>query len=206
MSQFEFFMAFYGLLLGLGLAELMSGFARFLREKNPPPAGLVTPLLGLLVFTEMLANFVDAWNRLQTIRIDFLPLLVPTVIGLAYYLVAAIIVPRDIDEWGSLDAYFDRRKRWIVGLLLAVNLLIIAATTPPNLLSATLAGDWTRREVTFVLANGWLIGFYLLLLLARRRWLEVLAIAALLSFYPVAYTSLDLGIDPSAFGASGSHG
>lgn len=36
MTQFEFFMTFYGLLLGLGTAELFGGFASILHERNPP--------------------------------------------------------------------------------------------------------------------------------------------------------------------------
>ena len=39
MSQFEFFMTFYSLLLGLGVAELMLGFANILRAKVRPRRG-----------------------------------------------------------------------------------------------------------------------------------------------------------------------
>jgi len=34
MSQFEFFMAFYSLLIGLGVAELLLGFVNLLRHRN----------------------------------------------------------------------------------------------------------------------------------------------------------------------------
>ncbi len=195
MSSFEFFMAFYGLLLGLAFAELMSGFASLLRERMPPRLGVITPLVAAIVFVEMLANFVDAWNRLQEVRIAFLPLLVPTIIALVYFAVAVILVPRDLSEWPALDDYFDRRKRWIVGLLLGVNLFIVATTTPAALASAIVRGAIGQREVIFILINIWLIGGYIILLLARRRRGEVVAAIAIFLFYPVTYSGLlDLGI------------
>ena len=197
MSSFEFFMAFYGLLLGLAFAELMSGIASLLRERTPPRLGIITPLVAAIVFVEMLAEFVDAWNRLQEVKIAFLPLLVPTVIALIYFAVAVILVPRDLSEWPSLDDYFDRRKRWIVGLLLAVNLFIVVATTPAALASAIVRGAIAQREAIFILINIWLIGGYIVLLLARRRRVEVAAAIAIFLFYPVTYSGLlDIGIGP----------
>lgn len=198
MSSFEFFMAFYGLLLGLAFAELMSGFASLLRERVPPKVGIMIPLVAAIVFVEMLANFVDAWNRLQDVRIAFFPLLVPTMIGLAYFLVAVILVPRDLHQWQSLDDYFDKRKRWIIALLLGANCFIIATTTPASLSSAIFGGSIGEREIIFVVINVWLIGGYLVLLLARQRWLEIAAAAGIFLFYPATYSGLlGAGIGPA---------
>ena len=199
MSSFEFFMAFYGLLLGLAFAELMSGFASLLRERAPPRLGAMIPLLAAIVFVEMLANFVDAWNRFQKVSIAFFPLLVPTTIGLIYFFVSVILIPRDLQEWQKLDDYFDSRKRWIVGLLLGANCFIIATTTPVALTSAILSGVIDHRERIFLLINVWLIGGYLILLLARRRWLEIAASVAIFLFYPITYSGLlSAGITPTA--------
>ncbi|WP_431469417.1 hypothetical protein [Sphingosinithalassobacter sp. LHW66-3] len=60
MSQFEFFMTFYGLLLGLAVAELMAGFANLIGAKARPRLGLFTPLLGFTVFIQLMATFLDA--------------------------------------------------------------------------------------------------------------------------------------------------
>ena len=194
MSEFEFFMAFYGLLLGLGVAELFNGFTGLLRERRIVRAGVVTPLIGLLVIFEMLANFVDAWNRLQGLSITWPNLLLPTLIGVAYYAVAVLLVPRQPAEWPSLDAYFDARKRWIVGLLLAVNSLIIATTTPWHLVT-DLGGPRTPQLVVFLFGYPlWLIGGYTLLLLARPRWLEIASAIVLIAFYPLSYGLLHQSI------------
>ena len=45
MSAFEFFFSFYGLILGLSVAELLGGFARTLNRNPRPRFGLLTPLL-----------------------------------------------------------------------------------------------------------------------------------------------------------------
>ena len=49
MSAFEFFFSFYGLLLGLSVAELVGGFARVLHEKQRIRFGWLTPMLGIFV-------------------------------------------------------------------------------------------------------------------------------------------------------------
>ena len=63
MTQFEFFWAFYGLLLGLAVAELLSGFASLLRESAPPRLGVVTPLLGMM-------EGVDKEVRAPTVAVE----------------------------------------------------------------------------------------------------------------------------------------
>lgn len=194
MSQFDFFMAFYGLLLGLGVAELLGGFAGLLRERAPPALGIRLPLLGLLVFTEMMANFVDAWNRLQGIAITLPALFAPTLVGVVYYVVAVIILPRDLADWPSLDRYYEARKRWIVGLLLGVNAFISFSFVPDALLQDLAALRWSASVRGLFIASVWLLGAYLVLLVARRVWLEVAAIAVLLVFYALTYGPVDLHI------------
>ncbi len=59
MSAFEFFFSFYGLLLGLSVAELVGGFARVLHERQRVRFGWLTPLLALFVAVDL----VTFWNR-----------------------------------------------------------------------------------------------------------------------------------------------
>ena len=68
MTQFEFFMTFYGLLLGLSVAELFSGFARIIQDRTPPRVGIILPMLGLIAVIEFIATFhrcVDIAHRRQ---------------------------------------------------------------------------------------------------------------------------------------------
>ena len=130
MSKFEFFMAFYGLLLGIGLAELLLGFGRLIRARTRPKIGLLTPALGALVFLQVIVSLIDAWLRLQNLRIDLIDMAIPTLIGVAYFLVAVTVVPDDHGEWANLDDYFFARRRWTVGPILFVFALTLAIEIP----------------------------------------------------------------------------
>ena len=130
MSSFEFFMTFYGLLLGLAVAEVLLGFANLLRHRARPRLGLLTPLLGLVVFLQLMAIFIDAWSRLQGVAITMDGLALPTAIGVLMFFVSVIVVPRDPAEWSDLDDYFLRNRRWAIGLLIGVNILVLGYEAP----------------------------------------------------------------------------
>ena len=184
MSQFEFFWAFYGLLLGLAVAELLSGFAALLRESAPPRLGVVTPLLGLQILVEMLANYVDAWGMSRAGGVSIAEFAIPTLIGLLYYVAAVIIVPRQLSDWASLDDYFDKRRKWIVGTLLLANATVSAALLPTWFARFSENGAWVG---VWGLQVSSLLGIYIFLLLTRSRRLSVVAILLLMLWYLVFY-------------------
>lgn len=190
MSRFEFFMAFYGLLLGLGVAELLGGFANLLRQKTAPRLGIVTPLIGAIVLVEMLANFIDAWVKFQDIEITLASLMVPTLIGLIYFVIAVIVIPRDPTEWESLDDYMLLRRRWIAGLLILANVLI--ASLEFTRLERTFTGGSTASLTRWLTANAWLIGSYGLIWWGRSRPLIIAAAASVFAFYAVVYAIVPL--------------
>lgn len=133
MTPFEFFMGFYGLLLGIGLAELLLSFGRLIRARTRPTIGLLTPTLGLLVFLQIIASLIDAWLRLQHLRIDLIDMAIPILIGIAYFLAAVTVVPDDHNEWQSLDDYFFAKRIWTLGPVLAVFLLTLGLEIPSTM-------------------------------------------------------------------------
>lgn len=133
MSPFEFFMGFYGLLLGIGLAELLLSFGRLIRARTRPKVGLLTPTLGLLVFLQIITSLIDAWLRLQHLRIDLIDMAIPILIGIAYFLAAVTVVPDDHSEWQSLDDYFFAKRIWTLGPVLAVFLLTLGLEIPSTM-------------------------------------------------------------------------
>ncbi|MCW2763796.1 MAG: hypothetical protein JWR85_3997 [Marmoricola sp.] len=185
MSQFEFFMAFYSLLLGLAVAELFGGFANILRERAPPRLGIILPLVGGIALIEILATFIDAWTSLRGIGINMPQFAVPMLVGLVYFVLGVVMVPRHLDDWPDLDSYFDRRRPWIVGLLLAANLLLMITE-----ITAMIQGHRPSDPATvtaYALRNLWLFTSYAALLFSRRRWLDYAAAASVLVFYFVSY-------------------
>jgi hypothetical protein len=181
MSQFEFFMAFYSLLIGIAVAELLLGFSGLLRHRARPRLGLLTPLMGMLMFLQLLALFIDAWMSLKTIRIDMIGLAVPTAIGVCIFAASTLVVPKDPSEWPDLDEYTYRNRRWTLGLIFAANLLIIvheSGQVPAHLV------------LPYALVN--LTGFGLMTagMLLRPR----LAVAACLAGLILVYVSVYGGI------------
>jgi hypothetical protein len=185
LSQFEFFMTFYGLLLGLGTAELFGGFASILRERDPPRLGIILPLVGVIALIEVMATFIDAWTSLRGIGINMPQFAVPMLVGLVYFVLGVVMVPRHLDDWPDLDFYFDRRRPWILGLLLTANLLLMITE-----ITAMVQGHRPSDPATltnYALRNLWLFASYAVLLLSRRRWLDYAAASSVLTFYFVSY-------------------
>ncbi len=126
-------MGFYGLLLGIGLAELLLSFGRLIRARTRPKIGLLTPTLGALVFLQIITSLIDAWLRLQHLRIDLIDMAIPIIIGIAYFLVAVTVVPDDHNEWRNLDDYFFDRRKWTLGPILAIFILTLCLEIPSTM-------------------------------------------------------------------------
>lgn len=195
MSKFEFFMTFYGLLLGLGVAELLLGFANLLRERTRPPLGLLTPLLGVAVFLQIMATFLDAWGKLQNIEMTIVGLGLPTLIGVSFFFLATIVVPRDAAEWGGLDSYFHANRRWTIGLLLLINFLIIGYEVP-HVRVLVENGAWTSFA-RYLVSNAILLALLAGALLLRPR----AGIAACLFAVSFFFIYIYGGLGPAIFGA-----
>ena len=124
LDKFSFFFAFYGLILGLAVAELLSGFGNVVRAGLLKKIGAQTALLALFILLVICATWIDAWKSLRTVGLDFYGLWAPITIAILYYLSATIVFPRNPAEVSSLDDYFDQRKRFIVGLMLAAEFVV----------------------------------------------------------------------------------
>jgi hypothetical protein len=185
MSKFEFFMTFYGLLLGLGVAELMLGFANLLRSRTRPVLGLLTPLLGVAVFLQIMATFLDAWIKLQDVSMTMGGLALPTLIGVAFFFLGTIVVPRDGEEWPRLDEYFRANRRWTIGLMLLINLLIVGYEVP-HVQRLIAEARWPNVQRYFV-TNSILFALHLVALFARPRWAIAAALAAMSLFFVYFY-------------------
>ena len=161
MNTFEFYFSFFGLLLGLSVAEMASGFARILRARETVRLGLLTPLLGVMVLLDVSSFWVIAWRSLQNVPIEHLTIYVGLVVALAYYIAAAVVFPTDATQWPSLDDYYDRHKRWVVGGVLLSNGIGLATR-----LASGRTGAFTPYEIGLDAA---FFGILVALLAVRNR-------------------------------------
>ena len=123
MDRFGFFFSFYGLILGLAVTELLSGLGGMVRAHALKKLEAQTALLALLVFVAICTTWIDAWNELKSVDLDFQDLWAPLLLATFYYLAADVVFPREPDQYAHLRAYFAVRKRFVVGLMWAAVLL-----------------------------------------------------------------------------------
>jgi hypothetical protein len=124
MDKFSFFFAFYGLLLGLAVAELLSAFGAYVRARGFKGIEPQTGLLSLYVFVCICATWLDAWAALRTVDLSFAGLAGPVVVATGLYLVASVVFPREAADLAAMADYYARRKRFVVGLLLALEFVV----------------------------------------------------------------------------------
>ena len=128
MSAFEFFFSFYGLLLGLSVAELVGGFARVLHERERIRFGWLTPALALFVAIDIATFWNQAWIIFRGAPFNTFLLLVSLMIAATFYVAASVTFPRvsaeGTHERVDMDAHFWAHRRLVFGCILAANLIV----------------------------------------------------------------------------------
>lgn len=187
MDSFEFAFSLFGLVLGLSVAEIVSGFARVLRERQAIRLGWLTPLLGLLLFVDLVTFWTGAWALRSQMSVDFETLLLLTTVAAIYFLSASLVFPRTLPEWPDLDAFFLRHKGQVMAGVIAANLLMQTYYT--ILLGAE---DLAVRAVVAVVFTSLGVG----LIFAKGKWTSGILLGVLLSLYFI--------IDPLAEALAGA--
>ena len=187
MTKFEFFMGFYGLLLGLSVAELLTGFGNLLRQRERPKWGMLTPLAGLAVFVMIISAFLDAWASMQDISINLRGLFTPIAIAMSYFFAALMVVPRDATEWADLDAYFLARRKLIFAPTLIPIVLTIFVLERPHW------AEFGGPTMTYVVVNALLFVLQALpIVTARPRVIKVALILFLAIMVEIYFTELSI--------------
>lgn len=154
MSAFEFFFSFYGLLLGLSVAELVGGLARVLHEKQRIRFGWLTPLLALFVAVDIATFWNQAWVIFRGAPFNTFVLLVSLSIAATFYVAASVTFPRlsaeGADDRIDLDDHFWAHRRTVFGCILAANLIVAVGV----LLLAQLNPDFARLAASVRLWAG----------------------------------------------------
>jgi len=123
-DSFSYFITFYSLILGLALTELLGGFAHMVRAKALKKLEPQTALLALFILVDICSTWVDGWISLKHVTVDFDGLWAPVLLAICFYLAASTVFPHDEADHERLADYYRERKRFVVGLLLAGELLI----------------------------------------------------------------------------------
>ena len=185
MSDFEFIFALFGLLLGLSLAEVLSGFARAIEVRLRPGTairiGWLTPLLGAFVMLDLLSFWQAAWTVRDIVAVSGRSLMAITVFASAYYLAARLAFPREVDDQPDFDGHFFRVRRIVIGIMLALLLCQIAWYASIPALAVHLTHPLSMG-LTIILAALMIAA----MALRGQRWCQ-LTMAALVARYIVVY-------------------
>ena len=71
-EAFGFMFAFYGLLLGLAVAEVAGGFSRAYDERHTRSLGVVAPLFGILLLVDLITFWMNAWAYRELAEVSYL--------------------------------------------------------------------------------------------------------------------------------------
>ena len=126
MDAFSYLSVLLSIILGLGLTQLLTAVGRLIRHRDRVRVDWI-PLLWAAL---LLVIYVQAWWAMFGLRHvaawSFLAFLVVLAQTVALYMMAAVVLPEQVDDAEvDLAAYYDAYHRWFFGFLLAT--LVISA-------------------------------------------------------------------------------
>ena len=131
MSPSDAFITFYTLLLGLGVAALLTGFAGVLRRKQLRDVGVLGLLLCILIVFEFLSGWAGALRTFRNVDVNIASLALPFGTGACYFMASVLMFPEAADIEGmSLGSYISGQVRTIAFFLFAANLMLVGAELP----------------------------------------------------------------------------
>ena len=123
MSEFEYYISFYGLLLGLSVAEVASKFLNAIGARRKLKIGWMTPTLAIFIFLDITSFWIYAWGTRDALVVNWRTMFMGLLVALSYYFAAGLAFPRDISEWSDLDEYYWEHKRVVLSGILVANLI-----------------------------------------------------------------------------------
>lgn len=167
------------------MTELLGGFAGMVRAHALKKLEAQTALLAILTFVLICATWVDAFNMSQGITLDFDDLWSPILLATFYYLAAAVVFPREVGQYAHLHAYFAARRKFVIGMLIAAEIVDHVANV------SWYADQHARQPAHFwswvVPYNIAIDGCFLALFFVRGRGANIALITALILLFLVPY-------------------
>lgn len=108
MNLFEFLMILLSLIVGLGLGEILSGLARYLKRSGAQRIAWMHSTATLAVFIGLLQTFWESWG-LRSVEVwSFPAMLLMLGSPICLYLMAYIIFPEYTEDVGLDEHYLER--------------------------------------------------------------------------------------------------
>ena len=176
-DAFSFMFGFYGLMLGLAVAEVAAGFSRAYDERRTRSLGIVAPLFGILLLVDLITFWMNAWAYRELAEISHLAAFAVALVALLYYFAATQVFPK-ATETDTLDNHIMEHRREVAFCVLASNLL---TQIPPA--HAAFTTPWALPDIA--LWAGLNLTYYILLCiaaLAKSKSVVGTAVGAAITF------------------------
>ena len=115
MELFEFLMILLSIIIGLGLAEILTGVAKLLREGRQAEFNWVHGTVAAIIFVVLLQVFWESWGLRAIDTWTFPSMLLMLSTPVLLFLIAHILFP-DKGQHADLGEYYFQRSRLIWSL------------------------------------------------------------------------------------------
>jgi hypothetical protein len=181
-SPSDAFITFYTLLLGLGVAALLTGFAGVLRRKQLRDVGILGLLLCILIVFEFLSGWAGALRTFRSVDVNIASLALPFGTGACYYMASVLMFPEPAEvENVSVSAYISGQVRTIAFFLFAANLMLVGAEFPHE--RAAFVIDPTHIWLFYLPYNASILACYGIMMRTGSRRIVIAAMIALILVY-----------------------
>lgn len=123
----------FSLLIGLGIAAILSGLALAWRIKWGAQAtktkiriGALVPLLGLLVILDQTSFVIASAELFRHMSLSYASLIAVLVVIGGYYAISTFVFPDNPAEWSSFDEYYLSVSRLVLSGMIAINVATLA--------------------------------------------------------------------------------
>lgn len=171
MSGFEYLFTFAGLLFGLALANLATGYADVWRDRTQRAIGPLTLLLGLVLVLSVCRQWLSIWGAREGLDPNAWTIFIVLFVAGPYVFLSQAMFPRTDDDWGSHDDYYFGHKRVLLGVLVISPLVSLIT----NLIGGGVAGRHWLFFAYYLVA----IGIPAVLVASAKRWLHITGLSAL---------------------------
>lgn len=176
-DEFSFLFAFYGLLLGLAVTEIVAGFSRAYDERAARPLGVIAPLFAVLLFLDLITFWVSAWEWRALNSVEFAHAVGAAVVALLYYFAATQVFPKEGDV-DTLTDHILQHRRPVVFCVIVSNIISLIPT-----LGEALAQNVPTLEVAaWIAANLLYYAALILAATARSRRVIIVTLVLLIAY------------------------
>jgi len=118
MGPFDYLFSFYGLLLGIAVANVAIGFGDMWRDSDKLAVGTCPPLVASSVLLGGMNIWLEMWHTRPYVTVNGPQMLVAAAISLPYVFVSRAIFPGDEDQREhSLEEHYLNHRLLILALL-----------------------------------------------------------------------------------------